>query len=82
MQWIIIAIIAIIAIWSTNNLKLRPNKKQVVVEYIYNILKNVVTANMGEEFLDVIPFIGTFISILNNYEFNRFIWATNSNQKF
>lgn len=59
MQWIIIIIIAAIAIWATRNLKLRPNKKQVVVEYIYTTLKNVVTANMGEEFLDVIPFIGS-----------------------
>lgn len=59
MQWIIIIIITAIAIWATRNLKLRPNKKQVAVEYIYTTLKNVVTANMGEEFLDILPFIGS-----------------------
>lgn len=64
MQWIIILIIAAIAIWVTRNLTLRPNKKQVVVEYIYTTLKNVITANMGEEFLDVLPFIGSLAVFL------------------
>lgn len=64
MQWIIIVIVAAIAIWATRNLKLRPNKKQVVVEYIYTSLRNAVTANMGEEFLDVLPFIGSLAAFL------------------
>lgn len=64
MQWIIILIIAAIAIWATRNLTLRPNKKQVVVEYIYTTLKNVITVNMGEEFLDVLPFIGSLAVFL------------------
>lgn len=64
MQWITIALIAIIAIWATRNMKLRPNKKQAVVESIYTMLKNVVTANMGEEFLDIIPFIGSLAVFL------------------
>ena len=64
MQWIIILIIAVIAIWSTRNLKIRPNKRQVVVEYIYTTLKNVVTTNMGEGFLDLIPFIGSLAVFL------------------
>ncbi|MCI6692942.1 MULTISPECIES: F0F1 ATP synthase subunit A [unclassified Clostridium] len=63
-QWIIILIIAAIAIWATRNLPLRPNKKQVVVEYIYTTLRNVITANMGEEFLDVLPFIGSLAVFL------------------
>nr|WP_207738530.1 F0F1 ATP synthase subunit A [Clostridium sp. D46t1_190503_E9] len=64
MQWITIVLIALIAIWATRNMKLRPNKKQAVVEYIYTMLKNVVTANMGEEFLDIIPFIGSLAVFL------------------
>ncbi len=63
-QWIIILIIAAIAIWATRNLTLRPNKKQVVVEYIYTTLRNVITANMGEEFLDILPFIGSLAVFL------------------
>ncbi|MBE6054179.1 MAG: F0F1 ATP synthase subunit A [Clostridium sartagoforme] len=64
MQWLIIVIVAAIAIWSTKNLKIRPSKRQVVVEYIYTTLKNVVTANMGEEFWGVIPFIGSLAVFL------------------
>ena len=63
-QWIIILIIAAIAIWATRNLTLRPNKKQVVVEYIYTTLRSVITANMGEEFLDILPFIGSLAVFL------------------
>ena len=64
MQWIIIALVAIIAIWATRNMKIRPNKKQVVVEYIYTTLRKVVIDNMGEEFLDIIPFIGSLAVFL------------------
>lgn len=64
MQWITIAIIAAVVIWATRNMKLRPNKKQVVVEYIYTTLKNVLTSNMGEEFLDLLPFIGSLAVFL------------------
>ena len=67
-QWFIILIVALIAIWATRNLKLRPNKKQVVVEYIYNMLKKLVTANMGDEFLDILPFVGSlavFLLLMN-----------------
>lgn len=64
MQWITILIIAIVSIWATRNMKLRPNKKQVVVEYIYTTLRSVVTTNMGEEFLDILPFIGSLAVFL------------------
>ena len=64
MQWLIILFIASIAIWSARNLKLRPSKRQVVVEYIYTMLKNIVTANMGEEFWKLIPFIGSLAVFL------------------
>lgn len=64
MQWITIILVAILAIWATRNMKLRPNKKQVVVESIYTTLRKVVIDNMGEEFLDIIPFIGTLAVFL------------------
>lgn len=63
-QWITIGIIAIVSMWATRNMKLRPSKKQTVVEYIYTMLKNVVTANMGEEFLELLPFIGSLAVFL------------------
>lgn len=64
MQWITIVVITILAIWATRDMKLRPGKKQVVVESIYTTLKKVVIENMGEDFLDIIPFIGTLAVFL------------------
>lgn len=68
-QLAIVILIGILAWWSTRNLKLKPTgKRQVVVEYLYNMIKNVVNANMGESYDDIIPFIGTlgiFILVMN-----------------
>ena len=59
-QLIVVLLIGILAWWSTKDLKRRPEgKKQIVVEYIYTVLMNLVDANMGEKYRDVIPFIGT-----------------------
>lgn len=64
MQWIIMAIISILAIVLTRNLRVKPSKKQTVLESIYDVLKNAVISNMGKEFLDIIPFIGTIAVFL------------------
>lgn len=64
MQWITIVFISIIAIWSTRNMKLRPNKKQVMVESAYTTIRDLITSNMGEEFLDLVPFIGSLAVFL------------------
>lgn len=68
-QLVIVLLIGILAWWSTKDLKRRPTgKKQVVVEYIYTTIQNVVNANMGEQYGDMIPFIGTlavFIVTMN-----------------
>lgn len=64
-QLVIIFLIGVLAWWSTKDLKLRPtSKKQVVVEYIYTTFKNLVDANMGEKYEDVIPFIGTIAAFI------------------
>lgn len=57
-QWVIIALIAVLAWWATRDLKLRPGKKQIVVESIYSTIKKVVLDNVGENYSDIIPFIG------------------------
>ena len=68
-QLVIVLLIGILAWWATKDLKRRPTgKKQVVVEYIYTTIPNVVNANMGEQYGDMIPFIGTlavFIVTMN-----------------
>ena len=68
-QLVLVLLIGILAWWATKDLKRRPTgKKQVVVEYIYTTIQNVVYANMGEQYGDMIPFIGTlavFIVTMN-----------------
>lgn len=68
-QLVLVLLIGILACWATKDLKRRPTgKKQVVVEYIYTTIQNVVNANMGEQYGDMIPFIGTlavFIVTMN-----------------
>lgn len=68
-QLVIVLLIGILAWWATKDLKRRPTgKKQVLVEYIYTTIQNVVNANMGEQYGDMIPFIGTlavFIVTMN-----------------
>ena len=57
-QWVIIALIAVLAWWATRDLKIKPGKKQIVVESIYSTIKKVVLDNVGENYSDIIPFIG------------------------
>ena len=68
-QLVLVLLIGILAWWATKDLKRRPTgKKQLVVEYIYTTIQNVVNANMGEQYGDMIPFIGTlavFIVTMN-----------------
>ncbi len=67
-QWIIMLIIILLAFWATKGMKKRPNKKQTVVEVLYNAIKGVVVQNMGEKYVGFIPYIGTlaiFILLLN-----------------
>ena len=68
-QLVLVLLIGILAWWATKDLKRRPTgKKQVLVEYIYTTIQNVANANMGEQYGDMIPFIGTlavFIVTMN-----------------
>jgi F-type H+-transporting ATPase subunit a len=63
-QWGIMLLITVLAIWSTKGMKVRPGKKQTVVETLYTTLKDVVVSNMGETFTDMIPFIGSLFAFL------------------
>ena len=67
-QLVIVILILVLAWWSTRNMKIRPNKKQTIVESIYNMLNNIVISNVGESFISIVPFIGTlavFIIAMN-----------------
>ncbi|MEG0178388.1 MAG: FoF1 ATP synthase subunit a [Oscillospiraceae bacterium] len=63
-SWIIIAAITLLCVWLTRGLQVRPTtKRQVVVEYLYNMLSNFVKANMGEKFMYFVPFIAALFSL-------------------
>ena len=67
-QWCIIAIVAILCIYFTRNLKIIPNKKQNIIEIIMDSINNLVRDNMGEEYMGFVPYIGTiaiFLTIMN-----------------
>ncbi|MBZ9633000.1 F0F1 ATP synthase subunit A [Clostridium sp. FP1] len=67
-QWCIIAIVAILCICLTRNLKVIPNKKQNIIEIIMDFINNLVRDNMGEEYMGFVPYIATiviFLSIVN-----------------
>lgn len=67
-QWVIMAIIIILALVLTRNLKKIPDKKQSVLEILVETINNLVNSNMGEEYKSFVPFIGTlgiFLFFLN-----------------
>ncbi len=54
-QWVIIAIVALLSIILTRNLKKVPDKRQTVMEMMLDLVRNLVNENMGEEFKSFIP---------------------------
>lgn len=67
-QWIVMAIIIILTLILTRNLKKIPDKKQSVLEILVETINGLVMSNMGEEYKKFIPFIGTlaiFLLFLN-----------------
>ena len=63
-QWGIMLLVTGLAIWSTKGMKIRPGKKQTVVETLYTTVKDAIVSNMGEKFTDMIPFIGSLFIFL------------------
>ena len=63
-QWVVIAILGILAFLLTRNLSRIPGKRQVVLEMIYNYVSGLVENNMGETFISYIPYVGTLVVYL------------------
>ena len=63
-QFFIVLFILAVAWWSTKNLKIKPNKKQTVVEWIYSMIRSLVVGNVGDSFSGIVPFVGTMIAFL------------------
>ncbi|SHE67690.1 F0F1 ATP synthase subunit A [Clostridium fallax] len=67
-QWVVMILLILLAVFSTRNLKKVPDKKQTIVEAFYDAVTNVVRNTMGEEYMSYVPFIGTlavYLLILN-----------------
>ena len=68
-QWIVIAILGVSAFLLTRNLNSKkPSKKQVVLEMLFEFVEDLVKGNMGVDFLNFVPYIGTlmvYLCVLN-----------------
>lgn len=68
-QWVFMAVIIVLALLATRNLKKVPNKRQTVVESIVLTIRGLVDSNMGSEYRGFfVPYIGTlaiFLTFLN-----------------
>ncbi len=62
--WIVMALLVIVSIILTRDLKIRPNsKRQIVAEYLVGMVNKLVRDNMGEKFMRYVPFIGALFSL-------------------
>lgn len=72
-QWGIMLILGIGAFLLTRNLKRIPNKKQVALETLYTAVENLVKSNMGEGFVNYVPYIGTLMVYLLMMNFSGLV---------
>jgi F0F1-type ATP synthase, subunit a len=64
MMWLIMAVIIILAIIFTRNLKTIPTGKQNVVELIVDAINNLIKGNIGHHWRPFAPYFGTIIIFL------------------
>lgn len=63
-QWVIIAIIAVLCFFLTSNLKKIPGKKQNIAEMFVEFINNLVKSNLGEQYLGIVPYTAALILFL------------------
>lgn len=63
-QWIVMAIIMVLVLFLTHNMKKKPRKKQVIAEGIVKFINNLVTQNMGKKQLYFAPYICALFSFI------------------
>jgi F-type H+-transporting ATPase subunit a len=63
-MWLIMIVIALLCKWLTHNLQIKPvGKRQVIAEYIVNVVDKFTKDNMGEAFKGFAPFIAALFSL-------------------
>lgn len=59
-SWIVLALVAAVCIWLTSDLKVNnPSKKQIIAEKLVLAVRDMVSSNMGERWMNFVPFIAT-----------------------
>ena len=62
--WIVMALIVLVCIFLTRGLEVRARtRRQVVAEYLVNMVNKMVKNNMGERFASYAPFVGALFSL-------------------
>ena len=62
--WIVMALIVGLCIFLTHGMQVHARtKRQVVAEYLVGMVRNMVKSNMGERFMQYVPFIGALFSL-------------------
>ena len=62
--WIVMALLVLVSIILTRNLKVRPtSRRQLVAEYLVGMVNKLVRENMGEKFMRYVPFIAALFSL-------------------
>lgn len=62
--WIVMALIVGLCLFLTHGMQVHARtKRQVVAEYLVGMVRNMVKNNMGERFMNYVPFIGALFSL-------------------
>lgn len=62
-SWIVLALVTAVCYWLTKDLSVQnPSKKQIVAEKIVTMAKSLVETNMGKEWMNYLPYIGTILA--------------------
>lgn len=60
--WFVIAMITVLVLWLTHDMKKVPSKKQAIAEWIVTTVNNLVDENMGKNHRNYVPYIATLFS--------------------
>jgi F-type H+-transporting ATPase subunit a len=62
--WLIMAVVALLSILATRNLKKVPGRRQIVLEMIVDAINNLTEQTMGEDKKSFAPYMGTLLIFL------------------
>lgn len=62
--WGVMLVLTLLCIWLTHDLKVTNiSKRQAIAEYLVGMAENLVRNNMGEEWMEFVPFIATIFAL-------------------